>query len=492
VEKANNNACLLVCLTLVGLLLSSCTSGQKYQYDRIRTDYAALTCNAPSAADSAIPKDVGCTINRPLDLQEAIAIARANNPDVLMTAARIQKARALLEKAKAPFYPYVGVYTEYLQGDAPSAYLFKTIDQRQLAPDTNFNDPGWFENYETGVQAGINLYNGGRDNLQKKIAETEIAVSGFDRQSIENQLIATVTTAYYDALAARAFIETAQDSVNTVEAQLRIMKVRFEAGGALKSDILSLEVRLAQAKEHLVRSQNQYQVALAALANVLGINLDVSFTVQDDPDQALEIPDQYPAGLEHAMEHRPELFKVREQVRQSRMAIDRSRSGYLPRVDFQTRYYVADPDLAYDLDRDNWTAGIMINWDLFTGFSTAADRDEAEASLAEIMAADRKTLLAVRFDVKRAYLNLFEAEERLKVAQSSVAKAEESFYLVKQQYQGGSANITRYLEAQLAANQACINAIAAFYDRQKAMAEIGRAIGYWSATDNTQKETRKP
>jgi len=85
-----------------------------------------------------------------------------NNPDLLMAMARIERARALLEKSAAPFYPQVNVYTEYVQGDAPSAYLFKSIDQRKLPPDTNFNAPGWFENYESGVSAGINLFNGGR------------------------------------------------------------------------------------------------------------------------------------------------------------------------------------------------------------------------------------------------------------------------------------------------------------------------------------------
>jgi outer membrane protein TolC len=481
----------LVRLVIVSLLLAGCASDQKYQYDRIKKDYPNLTTNTPPE-DTRPQLDDTAFVNRALSLQEAIAIARTNNPDVLMTAARIEKAKATLKQAKAPFYPYLGIYTEYLQGDAPSAYLFKTIDQRQLQPGTDFNNPGWFENYETGVTAGINLYNGGRDNLQRKIAETEIAVSDFDRQSIKNQLIATVTSAYYNALAARAFIQTAQDSVDTVAAQLRIMNVRFQSGGALKSDILSLEVRLAQAREHLVQSRNQYHVALATLANVLGISFGDSFTVRDDPDQSLEIPNQFDDGLDFALVHRPELYKLQGQVRQSRMAIDRARSGYLPSVDIQTRYYFADPNMNYDLDRDNWTAGVMVNWDLFTGFSTVADQSKASATLAETMAADRKTLLAIKFDVKRAYLNFYEAEERLKVAQSSVAKATESLNLVKQQYEGGSANITRYLEAQLSASQARISAIAAFYDRQKAMAEIGRAIGYWSDVDNQQEELQTP
>jgi outer membrane protein TolC len=474
---------LMMCLLLAALLPTGCTTAERYEYDRIKTDYAELACPRPPGGAPA-EKGPGCVINQPLDLKQAIDLARANNPDILMTKARLAKAQAMLEQAKSPFYPRLGLYTEYLQGDAPSAYLFKTIDQRRLEPGVDFNDPGWFENYETGVTAGVNLFNGGRDDLQKQLAHTEISVSEFDRQGIENQLIATVTMAYYDALAARDFIQTAQASVATVESQLRIMNVRYQSGGALKSDILSLEVRLAQAQERRVQSQNQYQVALAALANILGLDFDQSFTIKDEPGQPAAIPDQYPDGLAYALEHRPELFKVREQLRQSRMAIDMSRSGYLPRVDFQTRYYVDDPDMSYDTDRDNWTAGIMINWDLFTGFSTAADQKKASAALAEMMAADRKTLLAVKFDVKRAYLNLFESEERLKVAQSTVAKAEESLKLVKQQYEGGSATITRYLEAELANNQARISAIAAFYDRQKALAEIGRAIGYWNMAYN--------
>jgi outer membrane protein len=71
-----------------------------------------------------------------------------------------------------------------------------------------------------------------------------------------------------------------------------------------------------------------------------------------------------------------------------------------------TRYYVDDPEMKYSTDRDNWTAGLYLNWKIFDGFATRSDRAEALSHLQEIMAADRKTLLAVKFDVKKAYLNL--------------------------------------------------------------------------------------
>jgi outer membrane protein TolC len=51
---------------------------------------------------------------------------------------------------------------------------------------------------------------------------------------------------------------------------------------------------------------------------------------------------------------------------------------------------------------------------------------------------------------------------------------------VKKQYEGGSATITRYLESELDRNTAKIRATSAFYDHEKAVADIARAIGILS------------
>ncbi len=55
--------------------------------------------------------------------------------------------------------------------------------------------------------------------------------------------------------------------------------------------------------------------------------------------------------------------------------------------------------------------------------------------------------------------------------------AAESFNLVRQQFDGGSATITRYLEAELAWNRAGLNETTAYYDWAKAQADIKRSIG---------------
>lgn len=471
---------LFIVLFLLCVLLG-CTSHEKYSYESIQKEYAHLACNTGESPQEKNDLKT-CEINRVLSLADAVRIALKNNPEQKMAAARIRQSQAMLSQSDAAFFPALGFYTEYTHADAPSVYLFKTIDQRALPPGTDFNDPGTVKNFETGINARMNLYNGGRDILNRKMAETGLGISNLDKEIVENSLVASVIRAYYDALAAEDFIKIARESVSTVKKQLKIMKIRLKGGSALKSDILSLEVRLARSLEEEVRASNRYKTSVNALANILGIDTNVNIKLQKSNFKLHNIPRQYHKGMEYSKKNRAEFAKARQQVRLSRMGIDSAKSQFLPRVDLQARYYLDDKDLGYDTDLDNWMAAIVLNWDIFTGFSTKAAINKAEAILEQTLAADRNAELSLKLDVKNAYLNLEAAAARLKVAKTSVASADESLSIVKKQYDGGSVSITRYLEAELDRNRAKIRATAAFYDQEKSIADIGRAVGYWGKT----------
>ncbi len=473
-------------MIIVSIVAYGCPARHNYTYEHIQQEYAETVCRlAPDAQGKTVASDPrNCRLAGPLRLDAAIGIALDNNPDIKMAMARIQQAQAGLNQSRALFWPSVRLYTEYMQGDAPSAYLFKTIDQRQLPPNTNFNDPGWFQNFESGVQGSYNLFNGGQDWLSSKIAQSGIAISQADRLAVRNMLTAATIRAFYDVLAAQHYIEISQESVDTVAEQLRVMRVRFNAGGALKSDILSLEVRLAQAKEALLVSQNKKTLALTALIQVLGAAPDQDPELADDGLIIHDLPADYDAAVTFTIAHRPEIQKIQQQIMRQRMAMDQIKGQFLPRLDAVGRYYVDDDAMGYNLDRDNWTAALMLNWDLFTGLSTRAEQQRAQAMLEELLAADRKTVLDVKMDVKNAYANLDAAGARLQVAASSVAAAEESLGLVKRQYEGGSATITRYLEAELDRNRSRLNHAVAYFDQRKSEAEVARAIGYYATADN--------
>jgi len=476
-EQALSTICLAAAAVFV---LSGCSGAGRYTYDRIRAEAAAEKSAGrwEGCPDSPMGKAPAAG---PFSIAGAVDVAIENNPDMEMAEARIGQSEAMIQEARAAFLPVLTAYGEYTQADAPSAYLFKTIDARQLPAHIDFNAPGWFENYEIGLQARINLFHGGRDLLRKHIAATGLTIQKLDRKSLENVLTASVIRTYYNCLAAEDFIRIAEGSVSTVQAQLQAARVRYEAGGALRSDVLSLDVRLAQAKEDMVRARNSHSLSLAALANLLGVDPECPLELSGPRNLTMELPEDYPSALALALERRPDLQGVRYRIVQSRMNVDAARAEHLPRLDAQGRIYADDPQGGFETDGKNWTAGVVLTWDLFSGGGTRARVVQSKKVLEEMLAADAKTVQAVRLEVKTACLALAEARARLEVSEASVAQAEESLRLVKRQYEGGSATVTRYLDAELARNLARIRSTAAFYDREKAVADLGRALGYWAA-----------
>ena len=467
-------------LLALSVCLAGCAARKHYDYqavkDEFRPEGKTLAGTAEPQAKPGAPKAPA----GPLSLKLAIKTALRNNPDRAMALDRIGQSEALLAKAMAPFYPMLRLSAGYSRGDAPSAYLFSTIDQRNLAPDTNFNAPGTFQNWDLGLGLEWNLFRGGGDYLRMRMAETGVDMSRLDTASVINGLVASVTKGFYNCLAAREFAAVAEKSRETVSSELNVMRLRFREGGALKSDVLSLEVRLAQARENVVIASNNHKLALAALANLLGLDVDAKLDPEENGEAVLGIPPHYQRGLAVAFSQRPELLKARRMVVRARMGVDAAKSGYWPSLNLRGRYWLASENLEFETENGNWTAGIAADWDVFSGFSTRAEEQRARAFLREMLGADRKAGRDIQLDVKRAYLNLAAAKARLDVTKASAAQAEESLDLVRKQFEGGAAGITRYLDAELALTRTRMRCIAARYDQIKARADVARALGRWA------------
>ncbi len=470
----------LACLCF-SLGAAGCLPAERHSYQSVRQEFSAASwAAAPAPGPGQEQNQPSVQLGQPLDLRAAIAIALAQNPDQEMALARIRQSEAMLDQSLAAFLPMLSLYTEFARGDVPSGYLFKTIDQRLLPTNTNFNDPGTFQNWESGVRARWNLFRGGQDYLRRQMAGLGLEISRLDRQALENTLVASVIKGFYNCLAAAEFEEIASKAVESAQAQVRLAEARHQGGSALKSDLLSLKVRLAQTQEDLVRARNNRLLAIAALANLLGADPDTPLTLIRGEDLQAQTPPAYAQGVVLALERRPELKKVRHQVVSARLALDAARAEYLPRLDAQATYFWDDPQAQYEGSRTNYTYGLLLNWDVFTGLSTVKEGEKARAALREMLAADRKATQNIQMDVKAAYLTLAESLARQEVSRASVTQAEEAHHLVSRQYQGGAADVTRYLDAQLNMNAARARASAADYDMLKSRADLARALGQWA------------
>lgn len=426
-----------------------------------------------AAEDTALPPPAQWS------LREVVALALERNPDLHQAAARAEAAMAQVGEAEAAFYPQVAARVTFARTDDPARAFGMILSQRRFTFDTNFNRPGPTQDVRPEVFAAFPLFRGGEHYFRREAARAGARAAAAETQATRNAIVDAAAQAYYALLAAPEQLEVARASRAVVQSALENTRTRLAAGAALKSDVLSLEARLAAAEMAEVRARNGVELARSALRLVLSLPAQEAVAVRPEGELALNLPTSVVDALGQARDHRAELVAARELVAQRQAEVAAERAAFLPRVDLIGSYGQNATDLRLSASRDNWFFGATAEVDMFSGFGKLERLRAAEQRLAEARHFEEKTRATVEHEVRVAFSNWEEAQQRVRVSEAQVAAAEEAFRLVQAQYRAGAVIVTRYLEAEAAQTEARSQAVAARYDFNRSAAALRKAVGRW-------------
>lgn len=413
-------------------------------------------------------------------LKEAIDLALERNPDLHIANERIAAAEAEIGASLAAFYPQIKARIGYEYTDNPAVAFGKIVAQRRFSFDQNINNPGGVTDFRPEVEATWSLYRGGQDYQRRLVADLSREISELERSTVRNNLIHGVTESFYSLKIAEENQKIARRALELVEIELKDARIRYQAGTVLKSDILSLEARLAAVQETELRAQHAIEMARTVLRTLLDSPAESLIVPDIDPGSPLPKLPAHASALEtRALAERPEASISQRQVETRKHELEIAEGEHLPRVDAFVNYGVNNQSPEVSLKRDNLTSGIAVEMDLFSGFASSEHIRKAERRLAEASEQVRKTELQIRREVKSAYLDLQDALARAKVAQIAVTAADEALRLVTLQHRAGAATVTRYLESEVAHDQAQTQWQTARYDAFRADAALQRALGVW-------------
>ncbi|BCX81660.1 outer membrane protein [Methylomarinovum caldicuralii] len=417
---------------------------------------------------------------RPLSLTETLALVRQRNPDLQAAQARIWQAAARLDEVNAAFLPRIKAGVHYLHSNDPARAFGMIVSQRRFDFSMDVNHPGYVEDFRPEIGAYWSLFRGGQDWYARQAAKLGIDSRRLQRSELHNLLAAAASRAFYALLEAPKRVEVADKTLTTVRKELELMRARQREGTALKSDVLSLEVRLAQARHDRIRAENAEQAARTALATLLALPSDARLQVRDESRRLPSSEGKFESWLRQALAHRPEWLAARKQVAMREKALKAAWGGHLPRVDAFVVYGMNSRNPRFPTSRDNWTMGLKAEIDLFSGGAVNARVRQARRRLEEAERLAESTRLRVEKEVRSAWLDLRDALARVEVARRGLAAAEEALKLVRAQYRGGTATVTRFLEAETDAAGARLQLISARFGALVAEAELKRATGMWS------------
>ena len=423
----------------------------------------ALLAGAALAAEAA----------EPWGLDRAVATALRRSPDSQIARARIEAAQALVEQSQSAWLPQVSVAGRYSETNSPMMAFGSILNQRAFNFGLDFNSPGRIDDLSASGTVAYNLYSGGRASAARSAARAGSDAAAGDWQETRNQLAADVVKAVLNLRKAREAVRAVESGVRALESSVAVAQARFDAGQVLKSDLLSLEVQLAQTREALSEARHGAALAERAFEFLLGFGPGGGPVelLEDDPALArLSEPDT------RDYSHRPELAAMEARVRAAEFMVDSARGGSRPTVSaFATCAY----DQGWVLERhgDSWLAGVAVDLNVFDGGQTAGRVRQARAELAQAREMLRRMTLAVGLEVEQARLAHADAAERLSVSVLAVGQAGEGAQLCRARFEREAVLASELIGAENRLIEARLRRAAAAADERAALVELRRSLG---------------
>jgi len=414
-----------------------------------------------------------CVSAAPLSLQECVVKAMDENPDLEAAMFRVGAAAAAVGQARSSLFPNISLSGTYARTDNPPQAFFMNLNQRQADLTEDFNYPDDTDNFRTSLGFRMLLADAGQRGMMIDMSKLGEAASQDMLNAARNELVFQVTRAYYSVGQATAMLKVREETVHSIDTNLRIANERYEAGSALKSDVLNLDVQSAEAHDALIRAQNSLKLAIAALNTAIGESIVTESNLLIEVDSTLTPPLEWVDLNE--VDQRPEQIGTRRQAEAAGLEFKRSRRERYPQL-------IAFGSVDWDSDslngfEDSYIVGAALEMDLFTGFRKDAAIAGAMAREAEARARADSLDNQLRLDLQRAHLNSMEAWSRIGVAEKSLASADEAHRITRERYEEGSADITELLGAETGLTATRTREVAARFDYLIATADLARARG---------------
>ncbi len=414
-----------------------------------------------------------------LSLEEATATALENRPAIRLAHAQSEQALAGYAGARAAAMPKLDLTVSATRMDDPAQALFAKLSQQRMTPADltipGLNDPGGITDLSAGLRLTQPLYAGGRILAGVRGAQAGAEAARASLVETEAETRAAVTRAYYGQILAREGYKVVQGAEATAIANLELARNRFEAGSAVRADLLAAQAHVARVKGEVIGAGRDLALARTALVATLGVDDLPSEPTAALPVKAASVAD-LATLLERARQSRPMLKAAAANVRRAEERLKIARGAYLPEVGLSA----SAADHRETLTGDNgtvWQAGVMASWRLVDGGDRSSGRALAEAELQHALAAYEKAWAAARTQVTAAYMSRQAAQERIRAAKLEVAASREGLQLTRDRYEAGAALFTELQEAEDGLARARLTELSARHDLAVEEAALIWAVG---------------
>jgi len=424
----------------------------------------------------------------PITLDEALAIASRESPDLASARADARSAAAERSISLAGILPRLDLSSSFGHEFAGPSSSPRVVFQGGVpifVGETRATDQ---EAYAGSLRLSQPLFDWA---TFKEVARARFGARAAERQYDEATLSVAfdVTRRFYDLVRAERTLAVLEKTTARSGDLVARADALFTAGRAAKSETLQARVNLAN--DRIAAEVQRIRVAQArsALAQALGRGDGAELgavppAALDAAAPAAPEPPPLEALLATARARRPILATQAALVAAADAAAGGARAGWLPSLSAQASYSKQGSELASyegvfgDPSRNYIaTAQLVLSWNLFEGGRTAATVRRAEASADRARASRSRAEALVAKELSDARAAVIGLAREVTLATDALAVAGQGLALSRERLDAGLANQLEVRDASLKLTQAELSLVQARIDHAVARADLARAAG---------------
>jgi len=399
-----------------------------------------------------------------LDLPTLVDIALSNNPQTRQAWYSAKAAAAQIGQVNSQYYPQITVGASVNRNKI-----------RGTAFNGQSNGAGTTYSTVYGPSAEINylLWNFGKNYAQTEAARQSLYAANYEyNQSIQDVILAT-ELAYFNFNAGLGLVEANTATLADAQTSYKAADQKLQTGLGNKQDDLQALAQVKNAEFQLEQAQNQVETARSQLARAIGIpvtaNLDI---VKDQTAVELSQVDKGVSDLiAESMRQRPLLMAAYANVQAARYDLAAARADRWPVISTfaNLQYGYASGGVTDGNPTNNYSVGLQVSWELFTGFNKTyaiIGAQEQERASRESL---RSQELQVVSDVWNFYYSFKSSVHQVESTTAQVTAQQEAYNAIQLGYNTGLNSYVDLLTAQA-------NLATARQQKVQADANLGTAI----------------
>jgi outer membrane protein len=464
-----------------------------------------------------------------LSLEEAVRIARSNNPLLQADLNNREIADWNIKAAYGALLPTASASSSLSwQGSGEQQFGSVTLSELGFRNQPSY----YFSSYRLGLSYTVD----GRVLLALPQAKADRDAQIAQGRSSEARTTFQVTQAYLDVMRQEEALILARQELERAEGNLRLAQGQLEVGSGTPLDTRQAEVAVGRARVSVLVSENAVRTGKYRLAQQMGM----------DPQSGFELATRFDLArptwteeelVELALEQNPGLRALRASRKAQDYSVKMAQSAYLPSLSLSASTSgfareASDPDFLvaqaqgsimgqkaqceatnelysrladplppldcsryefteaqrqaivaqndafpFDYVRQPPSASLSISIPIFQGLRRQREVESARVAEADLRYQIRNSELSLKADIASALANLETAYEAALIEEENQVWANEQLRLAQERYRLGLATFLELVEAETVKAGADRDRLAAIFSYHDALASLENVIG---------------